>query len=464
MKPPPGPDLLSRFHAAVPQRFLRWWRGDLQGKASVIRSYREQLLASPDEARARQREALRAFLVRAQAETRLHAERMKAAGVDPKADDPYEVLKALPSLDRETLVARLDDAVSTAHDRSTFHTVRTGGTTGEPAPFFLTREDAAAKNDLAEAMRNLMGWWPGQRAAYVWSAERDMPGHHGSWLHRTKAALVGRLLERRLYLPGTGLDDARMDSHLDALRRFRPAWVQAYAGPMDVLARHALARGRACPIPHVTMTAEPSTPDQRRRIAEAFGADVTMWYGSRETAWIAAECSQEKRLHVNHVQHVLEVDADGRMLVTDLLSGAMPLVRYAIGDCAVLGDTPCPCGDPRPVIQSLEGRLQDVLLLPSGMRIPGVILTRRGLSQVAPGIFETQYIQDAPDRLDVYYVPAPHFRPEHATALLADIKGLTRGELEIVGHEVTALRREPNGKIRYAICNVQHADVLGGDR
>jgi len=150
--------------------------------------------------------------------------------------------------------------------------------------------------------------------------------------------------------------------------------------------------------------------------------------------------------------------------VTDLLSGAMPLVRYAIGDCAVLGDTPCPCGDPRPVIQSLEGRLQDVLLLPSGMRIPGVILTRRGLSQVAPGIFETQYIQDAPDRLDVYYVPAPHFRPEHATALLADIKGLTRGELEIVGHEATALRREPNGKIRYAICNVQHADVLGGDR
>ena len=464
MRPPPPPDRVSRFVAAVPHRLLRAWRGDRHGDPRAVEAYVGALLASPDAARARQREALRTFLQEARARTRLHRERLEALGADLRIDDPFEVLAALPALDRTTLVERLDDAVSSAHERQHLHTVRTGGTTGEPSPFFLTPEDAAAKNDLAEAMRRLMGWWPGQRAAYVWSAERDMPGHHGSWARRTKMRLVSRWLERRLYLPGTGLDDARLDAHLEALRRFRPAWVQAYAGPMDVLARHAQARGRPCPIPHVTMTAEPSTPDQRRRIAEAFGADVTMWYGSRETAWIAAECSAAKVLHVNHVQHVLEVDDDGRLLVTDLLSGAMPLVRYAIGDRATLGTAPCGCGDPRPTIARLEGRLQDVLLLPSGTRIPGVILTRRGLSQVAPGIFETQYVQDRPDRLDVYYVPAPHFRPEHAAALLADIRGLTRGELEIVGHEVAALRREPNGKIRYCICNLDHADVLGADR
>lgn len=457
-------DPLSRFQEAVPHRLLRAWRGDLAGHPRTVRAYVAALSASPDEARARQREALRAFLLRAREETVLHREHLDALGADLRTDDPHEVLAGLPRLDRTTLVERLDDAVSRAQPRETLHTVRTGGTTGQPSPFFLTHEDAAAKNDLAEAMRRLMGWWSGQRAAYVWSAERDMPGHHGSWLRRTKMRLVSRWLERRLYLPGTGLDDARLDAHLEALRRFRPAWVQAYAGPMDVLARHALVRGRPCPIPHVTMTAEPSTPDQRRRIAEAFQADVTMWYGSRETAWIAAECSAAKVLHVNHVQHVLEVDDEGRLVVTDLLSRAMPLVRYAIGDRATLGTSPCACGDPRPTIASLEGRLQDVLLLPSGTRIPGVILTRRGLSQVAPGIFETQYVQDAPDRLDVYYVRAPHFRPEHATALLEDIRGLTRGELVVTGHEVTALRREPNGKIRYCICNLDHPDVLGAGR
>ncbi len=450
-----GPDFLARFHEAVPQRLLRWWRGDRHGLPAPIAAYRSALTVPAEVARRRQHDRLRAFLIHARDTSPFHAERFATAGVDPRADDPFALLGALPVLDRATIVNRLDDLISTAYDRASLITVRTGGTSGEPAPFFLAPEDAAAKGDVAEAMRNLMGWWAGQRTAYVWSADRDMPGFRGSRAQRIKAGLIGRFLERRLYLPGTNLDDARLDAHLVALRRFRPTWVQAYPGPMDLIARRALERGLPVVIPHITLTAEPVTPDQRRRLADAFGADVTSWYGAREIGWIAAECSAEKRLHVNHVQTVLETDGDGRILVTDLMSNAMPLIRYELGDRVVLGSTACPCGDPRPTIESVDGRLQETLLLPSGRRIPGVILTRRGLSQVAPGIFEVQYVQDAPDRLDVFYVPSPIFRPEHATALLSDVRGPTGNELTLGGHRVEELRREPNGKIRYAICNVQ---------
>ncbi len=155
----------------------------------------------------------------------------------------------------------------------------------------------------------------------------------------------------------------------------------------------------------MVLTAEPTLPAQRERVGETLDAEVFTFYGARECGWIASECPEEHRLHVNTAGVHLEALDDGRLLVTDLLNPAMPLLRYEIGDRGALDLEPCPCGDERPVLARLEGREVDVFLLPSGRRVPGVLADVRGLGFESYGVLEAQFVQETLTRLDVRYVP-----------------------------------------------------------
>ena len=62
-----------------------------------------------------------------------------------------------------------------------------------------------------------------------------------------------------------------------------------------------------------------------------------------------------------------EPGEEGRVILTSLHNFAMPLIRYEIGDRAVLG-TPCACGRTLPVLAAIPGRARDMLTLPDGRR------------------------------------------------------------------------------------------------
>src|SRR5205823_58106 len=54
----------------------------------------------------------------------------------------------------------------------------------------------------------------------------------------------------------------------------------------------------------------------------------------------------------------------GKLLVTDLVNRAMPLVRYQIGDVVVPSDRVCRCGRGLPLVERVEGREADYVLTP----------------------------------------------------------------------------------------------------
>ena len=289
-------------------------------------------------------------------------------------------------------------------------------------------------------------------------ALQDLPSKPGdAWLQRTKARFMTRWLERNLMIPANIMTDEGMDAALAQLAQFRPHAVQAYPGAMDLLARHAMARGVDLHLPFVTLTAEAITDGQRARIAQAFGAVVTGWYGAREHGWIAAECPGERRLHTNVAGHILETDAEGQLLVTDLRSDAMPMLRYVLGDVVELGAADCPCGDSRPVIKELAGRIQDVFRLPSGKILPGILLDPRGLTRPLRGLIDTQIVQERLDALDVYYVAGPAFDDEQLRWLRELLTTRTCGEVALRFERVERLQREANGKLRHTICRLPDA-------
>ena len=257
-----------------------------------------------------------------------------------------------------------------------------------------------------------------------------------------------------MYLPASAMDDETLEQFVARLARFRPEVLQAYGSGADVLAQYVSAHDKTLSIPLVILTAEQIFQHQRDRVSQVLDANVLTFYGSRELGWIAAECPSHHQLHVNTAGVWLEIADDGELIATDLCNRAMPFLRYRTGDLGGVRQERCACGDPRPVLASLQGRTTDVFLMPSGKRVLGCAMDVRGVSHMGHGILDAQIIQNQIDALDVYYVEGPDFIPRHCDDLRDYISGICQGEVDVRMHAVSRLRADANGKVRYAICRV----------
>jgi phenylacetate-CoA ligase len=121
--------------------------------------------------------------------------------------------------------------------------------------------------------------------------------------------------------------------------------------------------------------AEPIFDFQRALVEQAFGAPVRERYGCNEHALLAQECAQGG-MHVATDRVHLEIVREdgthtgpgeiGSVLVTDLDSRRMPLVRYRLGDLAAWRASACPCGRPYPLLERVHGRVRDALRSATG--------------------------------------------------------------------------------------------------
>ncbi len=60
----------------------------------------------------------------------------------------------------------------------------------------------------------------------------------------------------------------------------------------------------------------------------------------------------------------------GEVIATGFANRAMPLFRYRTGDVATLRKhAGCSCGRSRPIIEELDGRIEDYVVTPDGRRI-----------------------------------------------------------------------------------------------
>jgi phenylacetate-CoA ligase len=168
------------------------------------------------------------------------------------------------------------------------------------------------------------------------------------------------------------------EAFLDIMRERQPAYVATYPVALRVLAAVALERGGAMPLVRQFITStEPVTAAMRALARRVFGARVTGRYSCEECGWLAHQCPVHDHYQALSANVVLEVVDDdgqacapgqvGRVLVTALHSYAMPLIRYEVGDLAVLGDG-CDCGITLPVLSGIEGREREFFVLPDGTR------------------------------------------------------------------------------------------------
>lgn len=197
------------------------------------------------------------------------------------------------------------------------------------------------------------------------------------------------------------------------LNAYQPDQLIAYASMARILAEEQLA-GRLQIQPGTIFTSsEVLTAETRRRVKSAWGAEPFNQYGATETADIAAEYQSCRHMHLFEDLVIAEVVDEqhrpvppgtygAKLLVTTLFSRTQPLIRYEMNDSVRLTPDSCQSGLPFAILESVQGRVEDTLWLPTptGARKAVQPLVFNRIMDILP-VSGWQVIQENDDGLTV---------------------------------------------------------------
>ncbi len=342
----------------------------------------------------------------------------------------------LPIIDKATLMARFE-----AHNRpgitaeAGFRALATGGRIGR---YFVGASTGTSGNRGLYVISEAERWrWLGTMLA------KAMPR-----LRRARVALI-LPLDTSLY------DAARRSPVLEFrfldLKRGLEACGAAVAAfdPDTLIAPPKVLRwlaGQDWPmarLEQVFSAAEVLDPIDRKVIEARFGVRVREIYMATE-GLLGVACTHST-LHLAEDTMKFEFEpVPGSDLVspiiTDFSRETQAMVRYRMNDLLRLADPPCPCGSPLQAVVEVVGRMDDMLLLPSGDRSVSVTpdIVRNAIVGADRRIDDFRLVQTGKDLIELSLLEAmPIDAVEAAERALA-------GLLASLGVEArTTVRRPP---------------------
>lgn len=219
--------------------------------------------------------------------------------------------------------------------------------------------------------------------------------------------------------------------------QFNPSYLLTYPSTLKGLLEYFNQHNvRPSALRGIRTIGELLQPETRRICSSVLGLKVIDAYSSQEVGYIALQCPDTDNYHVQGENLLVEVIDEngrpcqpgqtGRVVITALHNFATPIIRYVIGDYAVVAER-CSCGRGLPALKRIMGRQRNLLTSPDGSKkyFPKVGFKRFG---EAGDIKQYQVIQQTLGELDVrLVVGAP---------LLADQEKTLRGIiLEALGYE-----------------------------
>ena len=397
----------------------------------------------------------------------LYRDKFRAAGVTPQDIYKPEDLLAVPTVTKDELRAALRERWPLASDveLGDVASLVTTGSTG--APFEFPIDHQAEQLRAGVVFRNIewYGHRLGDRNARLWRTDAHPP-----LPERLKRRVFGRRLEISTHddadPQGAGIDERKLQGWCDSIRRYRPKALDGYVSALTLLARYILEqRLHSLGCQAVVTGGEYLSDHARKLIEEAFECPVFNRYGGTELGFVAHECGHhpDHKLHVNAEAVWLEFVVDGRhalpgelgeAIVTDFTNRAMPLIRYQVGDVGAPAspDEACPCGRGLPLIDKIEGRINDLFVLPDGRMLVSHVWHK--LFRDKDFVREFQLVQRQKDlvQVDVVLDPQTHVNGQYES-LKHEVERFLPG-CTIVWNEVPAIARGAGGKLRHSISEV----------
>lgn len=411
---------------------------------------------------ARQNDALGSLLGHALRNVPLYRDRGSGVTSDDAEAEPRAALAALPILEKSDISARA--AALTVEIGRRSYADRTGGSTGEPVTVIKDSVSQSAALAAEVLFREWVGVREGDRVVKLWGARRDVDRGGAS-----KGRPLADRIWNRLTLNAFEMSDATMREYVEAIDRFRPACLEGYADALHELALFMERSSLSFAAPRaVVSSASTLHAHMRDRLESVIGAPVFDRYGTREVGGIASECDRHSGLHVFGETMLVEVVGDdgrparqgdeGDVLVTSLWNYTMPLIRYRIGDRAVVGGDSCGCGRPYPLLERVVGRSDACFRLRRGGIVPpGFFIHVIGVELNDGSIEKFQVLQNDWDDLTIRVVPSDRTTAGEEIPrdrIASRIREATGEDTRIAFVVEERIEPTPTGKHRYVISKV----------
>lgn len=372
--------------------------------------------------------------------------------VSLRPEDIREVgdLSPLPLTDKGAMRAmELKEITADNIDLENCIRVFTSGSTGMPTHIYLTRADFEIQDlvYLRSFLQNGLSFL--HKRAFI--LDPHSFDDKRRWYHRFG---LGR------YVNISCFEDT--EKQVDLLRKARPDFLHGYPSSLGQVARCIIESGVTDVRPALLSTAaELLHGKDKERMKAAFGIVPFDRYAARECGNIAWECEVRGGYHINIDSLVVEFLKDGRpvpagergdVVVTNLHSYAMPFIRYRIGDLGIPSDKTCPCGRGFPLMEIVEGRDEDFIVLDGNRRISPMVITCT-LDHV-PGIRQFRVVQENRGSIVAWIARGRGYKPETPEYVKDVLRRIVGGGIDLQCRVVDDIPREASGKLRAVVSKV----------
>jgi phenylacetate-CoA ligase len=430
--------------------------------ARALKDLSQSQWKSQDELLSRQWQLVRRTVNKAIREVPYYHKIYADVGWDVKNEKfSYEEFLCIPKIEKETLRDHLTEFLN-PNSKGRITEGRTSGSTGHSLTLYYNSEHES----YSEAARwRAKDWWgvkPGSHQVAIWG--RPYTGYRDRLKQRIKSYSMSTLI-----FSAFDLQEEALARIWKKISRFKPSLIYGYPSAIYTLAVY-LKENRIVAdklgIKVVIITAESSTSLQRDLIEEVFGCKTANEYGCSETGGFVYECPHGSWHISSELTFIEFLDPAGRpissgetgeIFITHLKNDYMPLIRYRVGDIGSPLAGKCECGRGLPLMEVSVAKERDFIRLSNGECYTSEILvyiTKAVMKEYPSSILQFRAVQKNLDLLEIEVV-AGYGQLDRAEELFKRLmQKQLGGNIKIHFKRVSSIEREPSGKLRYFISEI----------
>lgn len=300
--------------------------------------------------------------------------------------EKYNTLQECPVITKDIIKENYKDFLSKNYEEKDLIEAKTSGSYGTPFTFLFTK----AKKEIQRSDVIYFSRW----------SNYDIGIKHGLFTVKNKP-LILQFIQNQYLIHPFRITHEWLEQEREKIKKRKLKVLIGYPSSLGALAKHFISNNDYYKLDGVITISEVLTDNVRKNIKKAFGVKPLSRYTTEELGVLGMECPKQQNLHLNNVNFIIEIldennqpvqpGEQGEVVVTDLYSHAMPLIRYKTGDLAVLGKDTCECGLNTPYLEKLLGRQLEVIYAPDGSKVGSMAIN--GRMRDIEGVRQFQFIQ-----------------------------------------------------------------------
>lgn len=291
-------------------------------------------------------------------------------------DEKTMTWDALPIMTKKEFQKPLVDRLSRGYTLKNVYVNKTSGSSGDP---FIFAKDKYCHALAWSNIINRFAWFGidfnTSFQARFYGIPLDFMGN--------KKERIKDILKNSYRFSIFDLSDAILEKVLVQFQRKKFDYINGYTSSIVLFAKYLqkknLVLTTICPtLKCCVVTSEMLFEEDKILMEKQFGVPIINEYGASELDLIAFE-NPDGEWQVNSETLFVEIldkqnkvvpyGTEGRIVITSLYNKAHPFIRYDIGDVGILDEK---SSFKKPILKKLIGRTNDVALLPSGKKSPGL--------------------------------------------------------------------------------------------